>query len=64
VFSGLAYMLVARPYNRGSAPLGDAQLLHLKSVGIKQSGLTKPSSLSTARYRTLQNSVSGQHPDE
>ena len=29
---GLAYMLIARPYDRGDAPAGDAHLLHLKAV--------------------------------
>ena len=29
---GLAYMLIARPYDRGGAPAGDAHLLHLQAA--------------------------------
>jgi amino acid transporter len=42
VLSGLTYMLVARPYNRGSAPSGDAHLLHLNSPSLPRSCVLSP----------------------
>lgn len=31
VFSGLGYMVITKPYDRGDAPAGDAHLLHLRN---------------------------------
>jgi amino acid transporter len=38
VFSGLSYMLLARPYDHGQAPAGDAHLLHLRVIGSGRAG--------------------------